>query len=93
MAQEVDRLITSVEKYARACLITERTASTRLFGRSSKLQNLRDGGDITTASYRRAMERMRHTWPHREDAPLPEEVSAYFAAQTILGGVQAQAAG
>ena len=69
MANMVRELLTVAAAYAEAMDLPLKTVSSRVFDDSSKLESLREGSDILTARFERAMLWFSTEWPPRTAWP------------------------
>ena len=69
---DVEQLLAALDAFAAATGRAEATVSVRFLGRSSRIRELRAGGDIGVLRFRRAMRDLSAAWP--ADAPWPAGV-------------------
>jgi hypothetical protein len=70
---DIAQLICVLDAYAAHTGLAETTISTRIFGRGTRIRELRSGGDMGSRTVRRALEKLAECWP--ENAPWPEGVA------------------
>ncbi|KAA3510122.1 hypothetical protein DXM21_20040 [Agrobacterium rosae] len=67
-----DQLILVFETYCRATDRSESRISTQVLSGGKRLQQIRDGGDIGTVGFEKAMQWLSNQWP--DDLPWPEGI-------------------
>lgn len=67
-----DQILLVSDRFAEASGIGRKRVSTIVFNRGSKLDDINDGGDLTTGNFERAMLWFSTNWP--EGAVWPAEI-------------------
>ena len=73
MSCSINNFLNLVEVYCTAAGVAEKTASHRLFGRNTKIDDLRAGKDVGVLTLERAMQWLSDSWP--EGAVWPQDVA------------------
>ncbi|NSZ47964.1 hypothetical protein G6L63_08555 [Agrobacterium vitis] len=68
-----DQIIVVADLYAAHCGVSRKTVSWQVLSRSTKLDNIVDGGDITTGIFERAMQWFSDRWP--DDLVWPDGIT------------------
>jgi hypothetical protein len=67
-----EQLLTTADRFGLLAGIGRKRVSTIVLNRGSKLDDIADGGDLTTGTFERAMQWFSDNWP--DDASWPENV-------------------
>lgn len=74
-----DQILLVSDRYAEAAGIGRKRVSTIVFNRGSKIDDINEGGDLTTGNFERAMLWFSTNWP--EGAVWPAEIPRPDCAQ------------
>lgn len=64
-----EQIIVVADRYAEAARIGRKRVSTIVLNRGSKLDDIADGGDLTTGTFEKAMLWFSLNWPEKIDWP------------------------
>ncbi len=64
-----EQIIVVADRYAEAAGIGRKRVSTIVLNRGSKLDDIAEGGDLTTGTFEKAMEWFSKNWPAEVDWP------------------------
>jgi hypothetical protein len=64
-----EQLLTTVELYCSKASISEARVSTLIFSGGKRIQQIRDGGDVGTMGFEKAMMWFSTHWPEKLDWP------------------------
>jgi len=66
---DIEQLLTALDAFAALTGRAEATVSVRFLGRSSRIRELRAGGDMGVLRFRRAMRELSAVWPDGAEWP------------------------